>query len=154
MNHEVLSKPTAYYWQWMSPVHSPHHVPRQGHQQTNMEKTKTGLDRSSDRRKWDWLGQTNRKPLTSMVPNDLRWNPNGKQMRIRPSNAWRRAADVFFKGIPTDSIPRQTRRGQGVESCWWPVQQEKGLPALSGHQGSDDPRQWMSKDTHSKHITP
>jgi hypothetical protein len=42
------------------------------------------------RRRWRWIGHTQRKPPTNITRQALTWNPQGKRKRGRPKNFWRR----------------------------------------------------------------
>jgi hypothetical protein len=41
--------------------------------------------------KWTWIGHTLRKDPESITRQSLKWNPQGKRVRGRPRNSWRRS---------------------------------------------------------------
>ena len=52
------------------------------------------------RRKWSWIGHTQRKTKDNITKQALRWNPSGKRSRGRPKHTWRRGmeAEMAAKG--------------------------------------------------------
>ena len=51
------------------------------------------IDTQIRRRKWGLIGYTLRKPTSNVTRHALRWNPQGKRSRGRPSKSWRRTVD-------------------------------------------------------------
>ena len=51
------------------------------------------------RRRWRWIGQVCRMPLTSIPRVALRWTPYGKRARGRPKQTWRRSVELEMKTL-------------------------------------------------------
>ena len=47
--------------------------------------------------KWQWIGHVLRMPQTALVRTALRWTPDGKRMRGRPKETWRRTVEREMK---------------------------------------------------------
>ena len=57
------------------------------------------IDLQIRKRKWGWLGHTLRKPTEDITRQALEWNPQGKRVRGRPKNTWRRTVLEEAKGM-------------------------------------------------------
>ena len=51
------------------------------------------------RRKWGWIGHTQRKPKSNSTQHALSLNPQGKRKQEPPRNSWRRDLECAVKGI-------------------------------------------------------
>ena len=49
------------------------------------------------RRRWQWIGHVLRMPQTAIVRTTLRWTPDGKRVRGRPKETWRRTVEREMK---------------------------------------------------------
>ena len=49
------------------------------------------------RRKWNWIGNTLRKPTSDITRQALEWNPQGKRKVGRPVKTWRRSVEEELK---------------------------------------------------------
>jgi hypothetical protein len=62
------------------------------------------IDLQIRKRKWGWLGHTQRKPSGDVARQALEWNLQGKRGRGRTRNTWRRSVLEEAKGVLTLSL--------------------------------------------------
>lgn len=53
------------------------------------------------RRKWNWIGHTIRKPVTDIARTAIEWNPQGSRRRGRPAHTWRRQIETEVSNMQT-----------------------------------------------------
>jgi hypothetical protein len=63
------------------------------------------------RRKWTWIGHTQRKGNETIEREVLDWNPQGKRSRGRPKQAWRISVhnEALEKGKSWSEVKRMAR---------------------------------------------
>ena len=59
-------------------------------------------------RRWRWLGHVCRMTTDSLPRTALRWTPQGKRLKGRPKETWRRTVekDLKTRGLTLETAPR------------------------------------------------
>jgi hypothetical protein len=47
--------------------------------------------------RWQWIGHVLRKPMNDIARVSLRWTPEGKRMKGRPTKTWRLTVEAELK---------------------------------------------------------
>jgi len=63
------------------------------------------------RRKWQWIGHTLRKPATNITHLSLEWNPQGVRRKGRLKKSWRRTIQQEYEdlGMSWDEVKRTAK---------------------------------------------
>jgi hypothetical protein len=78
------------------------------------------ISQEIQKRKWNWVGHTLRRPVDKIAKHALNWNPYGTRKVRRPRQTWRRSVnnEVKAAGMTCTTEEDSTELGEVAKLCY------------------------------------